>query len=552
MTTNCKEIDDYIAIVRGGSYPVCKEQLQLCSMLERAFKTEKIWIDREQLARYMDLQKYFPFKLFPWEKFLFALHNCVYRSDGRLRWPNLFAMVGRGAGKNGYMSFEDFALLTPVNGISKYHIDIFANSEDQAETTFKDVYDVLEANGTKMHKHFEWNKEVIRNKKTGSELRFRTSNAKTKDGGRPGKVDFDEYHQYENYKTIEVAQTGLGKKPKPRKTIITTNGVVRDGPLDHTLEQAVGILAGELPDNGMLPFICRLDDKREVDNPDMWHKANPSLRYFPDLKAVMEQEYEDYKLDRIGNSSFMTRRMNLPQGSAEDEVTSWENILTTRREVPVLDGAACIAGIDYAQTTDFVAAGLLFEKADIWYWISHTWVCAQNPAISRIRFPLADAAEKGLLTMVDLPQIPPELPAAWLEEQRTRYNIICLAIDKFRRDLMAKALREAGFDEDKKSYGNIKTIRPSDIMLISPVITSKFADHKIIWGDNPLMRWYTNNAKKILDAKGNVTYGKIEPKSRKTDGFMAMVAAATQIDSIQGWNDLDRDMNSFMDVVSYG
>ena len=549
MRTNCREIDDYIEMVRDGEYPACKEQPLGCDLVERIFETEDVRINRGQLEKYMDLQKYFPFKLFPWEKYLFTLHNCVYKANGQLRFPDLFAMVGRGAGKNGYMSFEDFCLLTPVNGVPLYHIDIFANSEDQARTTFDDVYNVLEANKAKMAKHFTWNKEVITNIKTGSQLRFRTSNPKTKDGGRPGKVDFDEYHQYENYKTIEIAETGLGKKPRPRKTIITTNGIVRDGPLDHMIERAEGILSGNLPDNGLIPFICRLDSKDEVDDKRMWHKANPSLRYFPDLQSVMEREYENFKMDRIGNSSFMTRRMNRPQGDAEAEVTPWENIKATNRELPDLEGCTCIAGIDYAQTTDFVSAGLLFEKDDRWYWITHTWICAENSALSRVRFPLDDAAEKGFLTKVYLQQIPADLPAQWLAEQGAKYNIVALAIDQYRYALLAKALREVGFDDDKKSYGNIKLVRPSNIMLVAPVITSKFADHKIIWGDNPLMRWYTNNAKKIMDTKGNVTYGKIEPKSRKTDGFMAMVAAATQIDTVQGWN--DDTMDDFPDVYVY-
>lgn len=106
-------------------------------------------------------------------------------------------------------------------------------------TSFMDVYDVLEENKKKLEKHFEWNKEVITNKKTKSELRFSTSNAKTKDGEKQGEVDFDEYHQYEEYKTINVFKTGLCKKKNPRTTITTTNGYVRDGPLDKLIARAV-------------------------------------------------------------------------------------------------------------------------------------------------------------------------------------------------------------------------------------------------------------------------------------------------------------------------
>ena len=39
-----------------------------------------------------------------------------------------------------------------------------------------------------------------------------------------------------------------------------------------------------------------------------------------------------------------------------------------------------------------------------------------------------------------------------------------------------------------------------------------------------LNRWFTNNTKKIVQ-NGNVSYGKIEPNYRKTDGFMALVNA---------------------------
>ena len=46
-------------------------------------------------------------------------------------------------------------------------------------------------------------------------------------------------------------------------------------------------------------------------------------------------------------------------------------------------------------------------------------------------------------------------------------------------------------------------------------------------GDNPLMRWYTNNSKIERIGINNV-YSKIEPKSRKTDGFKAFVGAMTE------------------------
>lgn len=530
MMTICKEIQNYIDLVRSGKIEVCEEQIQLVDYVEGCFQKEDIYVDEEELNKYLSLQKYFPFDLFEWEVFCFTLHNCTYKSDGSLRWPDLLILVGRGAGKNGYLAFEDFCLISQYNKVKKYHIDICANSEDQAMTSFNDVYDVLEDNKAKLEKHFYWNKEVIRNKKTGSELKFRTSNAKTKDGGRPGKVDFDEYHQYQDYKTIQVFKTGLGKKKNPRTTITTTNGDVRDGPLDKIIARGKDILKRATVDNGLLPFMCKLDDEKEVDDPRKWDKANPSLHRNKYLQEQMKREYIDYKDDPISNSSFMTKRMNIPKGNADQEVTSWENILATNQSIPyeALEGKTCVVGIDYAKTTDFVAAGLLFKYKGKFVWITHSWVCKNSKDLSRIKAPLEEwsSPEGGeLLTFVDGPEIPPETPANWLADMAKKYNLTVLGVDNYRWTILRKAFNDVGFDTSKKGANNVKLTRPSDQMLNYPIINSAFTNHKIIWGDNPLMRWYANNTCLEAAAHDNYTFGKIEPKSRKTDGFMAFVAA---------------------------
>ena len=545
-------IQEYIDIVRNGEYPVCKEQLLLCDFVEKVFKTESVYVDEEQLEKYFELQKYWDFDLFPWEKFCFALHNCIYSAPGILRFPKLVILVGRGAGKNGYLSFEDFALLTPTNGIKYYNIDICATSEEQAKTSFFDIYNMLEENSSKMKKHFSWNKTQIENLKTHSVLRFRTSNSKTADGGRPGKVDFDEYHAYENYKLINVFKTGFGKKPMPRTTITTTNGYVRDGPFDDLLSDGQQVLNGEMPDNGTIYFICRLDNDEEVQNKDNWHKANPSLRYFPNLQIEMNSEFEDWKRDHLGNSDFMVKRMNRIQGTTEAPVTEWKNILATNQPIPDLKGKTCVFGIDYTKTTDFLSVGLLFDIDNKIYWITHSWVCEKSADLSRIKFPIQAAAEEGLLTIVKGVEIPPEYPVKWLKEKQKIYNIVGGGLDNYRFTLLKNPLQSIGFDCEKSGKNNLLLVRPSDLMQVAPLISSDFANQRIVYGDNKLMRWYTNNTKVDVDKKGNMTYGKIEPKSRKTDGFMAFAAAYTQKDKIKQLSPVSAETASkILQVYSY-
>ena len=557
MTTSCKiplEIRQYISIVRSNEYPSCREQFQLCDFVEHVFRTEDIYVDEDQLAAYLSYQKYFPFGLFPWEIFCFALHNCTYRADGTLRFPILVIYVGRGAGKNGYLGFEDFSLLTKTNGVPEYHIDIFATSEDQAKQSFTDVWNVLDANEAKMKKHFRWTKELIVCTDTGSEFRFRTSNAKTKDGGRPGKTDFDEYHAYENYKLITVATTGLGKKKHPRQTITTTDGDVRGGPLDDLIANCIAILNGEVSDNGTLPFICRLDADEEVDDERMWHKANPSLRYLPHLMQQLRLEYAQYKLNPASNTAFMTKRMNRPAKILENAAASWEDILATNQDIPEeqIAGRPCVAGIDYMKTTDFLGAGLLWRVGDRDIWVSHTWVCSQCADLNRIKAPLREWEAQGRLTFVDAAEIPLELPVVWLANEAAKRNaqVLQVGIDDYRYALLKSALESINFSADK-GFENVTKIRPLDEMRRIPLITSGFVNHRFVWGDSPVMRWMTNNAKTVAGPHGNYTYGKIEPKSRKTDTFKAFVAAEIVSDVLDSYADQQTPMSDLMGVYTY-
>lgn len=530
-------VSEYLDIIDREELPVCDEQKQLAVLIRSILTEEDVHFNEPQLEKYLSYQKHFPYNLFPWEKFIFALHNTLYRADGLLRFSELFACMGRGGGKNGYSAYENFCLLLPPNGVKQYDIFTFANAEDQAKMSWEDVYNILEDNPAKFKKFFTWNKEEIVSRQTRSKWKYCTSAPKTKDGYRPGKVDFDEVHEYQDYKLIDVAVTGLGKKAMPRRTFTTTNGNVRGGVFDDKLDKSLQILNREVPDNGMLPFICRLNEDKEVHDKIMWHKANPSLRYFPHLQAELEIEYQDYLVNPTANSSFMTKRMNRPPTIMENEVTSWENLLAASREYDrdILQGQPCVAGIDYASTIDFVSAGLLFRKDEIDYWYPHTWVCAQSPDLPRIKAPLREWEALGLLTFVNAAEIPPELPACWLAMKRAELgcNILKLGIDRYRYTLLAKALRDYLGMSAEKEVGNIKLIRGQDEMTTIPGITAKFAGQRIVWGDRPDMRWYANNSKIDMTKYGNMTYQKIEPKSRKTDGFKAFAAAECVSDILE-------------------
>lgn len=527
-----KEVLTYIDLVESGMPRTCREQQALVAHIRKVFETEDIYVDTEQLRKYMGLARYFPFKeLFPWEQFLVALWDCTYKADGSPRWKTLFAMLGRGAGKDGMIAFDAFASVSPYNPVPHYDVDICANNEEQARRPVLDIIEALEtpAHESKLKRFFYHTKEVVQGRRNKGCIKGRTNNPKGRDGMRSGKTIFNEVHAYQNYDNIKVFITGQGKVAQPRVGIFTSNGEVSDGPLDDYLARGRRILFEGEPDHGFLPFICCLESKEQVHDPENWYMANPSLAYMPHLLQEIEDEYRDWCDHPEQNGDFLTKRMGLRAGFKEVSVTDYENVLATNTELPDMHGWSCTVGIDYAELSDWAAVNLHFRRGADRYDINHAWICAQSKTLPRVKAPWQTWAEEGIVTVVQDVSISPDLLAEYIANAARKYNICMVAMDHFRWTMMAESLRKIGFDADDKS--RVKRVRPSDIMQVEPVIQECFDRHLFHWGDNPCLRWAVNNTKRVASSRkagvdtGNFVYAKIEAKSRKTDPFMALVAS---------------------------
>lgn len=525
---------NYLEAVEADTPRACPEQHALAAHIRKCFADEDIYVDTEQLRRYLSLSRYFPYKqLFSWQEFLIALWDCTYTTEGRPRWKTLFSMVGRGAGKDGLIAFDSMCSVSPYNPVKHYNVDICANNEEQAMTPVLDLVATLESpdHEKKLKRFFYHTKELVQGRENKGVIKGRTNNPKGRDGMRSGKVVFNEVHQFENYNNIKVFVTGQGKVAQPRVGIFTSNGEINDGPLDDYLARGRRILFEGEPDNGFLPFICCLKDREQVHDPDNWYMANPSLIYLPDLYQETADEYRDWVEHPEQNGDFLTKRMGLRAGYQEISVTDYEKILATNQPVPDLQGWTCTVGIDYAELSDWAGINLHFRRGADRFDINHAWVCLKSKTLPRVKAPWQAWAKAGHLTAVDDVSINPDLLAAYIQDAARQYNIKALAMDHYRWTLVSESMRAVGFDAADKS--RVKLVRPSDIMQVEPVIQECFDRQLFHWGDNPCLRWSVNNTKRVRSSRklgvdtGNFIYAKIEAKSRKTDPFMALAASMT-------------------------
>lgn len=539
MTTRrCRlYIDEYMEAIESGEIPASRRLRKAMPYIRSKLDAPGVYIDEEKAKKAVELiEKYFEIKLVPWELFIIALVH-AYHEDGTLVFMEFFILVGRGNGKNKFISGLTWYLTTHYHGILGYNIDIIANSQDQAMTSFNDIYEVLERTWAKSKRFFYKTKQMIVNLKTNSYIKYNTSNSKTKDGRRSACLVFDEVHEYENWDLINVFRSGFGKREHSRIFYITTNGYVRGGVLDELLELSDKVLSGEITTLRFLPLIYEIDEEEERDDPAMWVKANPSLPYFPTLKFQMEQEYELAKHQPSMASEFMTKRMNLPAVDSYTVVAPWEKIMATDQPIPWddLEGQPCIGAFDYAQINDFASCGLLFKYKGKRYWVEHTFVChlALKMENRKIKFPVEEMAQQGLITIVYGDIITPEHIANWFIEQARKYHIIDIVADRYRAEVVRDAFTKAGLPLSIIPSGPITHAK------IAPLITTMFAEETIVFGDNPTMRWYVNNTCVVLDPKGNTTYHKIEPRTRKTDGFFALIHALSKDSELQDPGDFN-------------
>lgn len=535
----CNEINDYIDYCEKNPQKINEDRkLLIKNIVKPTLKRSDVFFDEEtyqNCVAYCE-KNYYP--LFPYQKFIYAF-VFMYVDDTPL-FSTFFIEMGRGNGKDGFMMPLMNFLQTPLYGIENYHIDIIANNEKQAIDSFDVVYDVIHDN-LKFKGKFYVSREIIKNLSTNSRLRYNTSNASTKDGKKGGALLFNEYHAYETNDQINVFTSQRGKIRHPRTFIITTNGYVRGGPLDEMESVCVDILKTGLNDIGYFPFICRIDSKEEIDNPDCWIKANPSIEYMPVLKKEIEQAYIEMKKFPSKRPEFITKRMNLPERDDEVTVASWENILRASyingnekypRTFNVSEGENAIIGIDYADIRDFVSAGILFKEDGEYIWRQHTWVCKNSPTFEAIKFPFNRVGTQGFedFEVIDSSSLSPDMIVEWvLQNYVMRYNVQKIVMDTYRFKLFRIAFEERGLTIESRNdpYGLVRMVRRQSSIntITAPLIEKAFADWHVNIGDSAIMRWYINNTSVKVDRYGNKQYGKIEPILRKNDGFMAFVVA---------------------------
>lgn len=534
--------EEYVDLYERGIIPFNKERIQLINYLKNeVLVRDDIYFDEDMIQNFIRYAEKNFFPLAKYQKFITPFIFLYRKEDDEVFFDEFLNSIARGGGKNGFMSARDSFFISPLHGIENYDVTITANSEKQGKVSFKEVYETVQRK--RLEQQFYLTKMAITNRVTNSIFSYRTNNPKTMDSARDGCLEFDEIHMFENSDIVDIQRSGLGKIKHPRTFYNGTNGHVREGFYDRILERAQKIFSGEAKNDRLFPFICKLDTIDEMDNPKMWSKANPMFEedspYAKRLYSTVMKEYLKLEEEPSGRKEFVVKRMNFTEGDAERDVATHEQLMATKQNIEVPMGTHCVAGFDYASIRDFVSVGLLFKVDDKFYWHQHSFARKKFLDSFKLKAPIREWEDAGLVTIVDEPSIDPQHLIDWLNEQRTKYSIDLVCADGFRMDLLKPLLEKEGY-----TYEFLRNPRGVQAK-VAPIIEDGFANERFIFGDDPMMRWYVNNSYIKEDSLGNRTFLKKESVRRKTDGFHAFIAALYKRESIEE----TASFSEFMDLM---
>lgn len=561
------------AVIRGD-IPVCKEISMEMNRIDSLIENPGIWYDDKAVEGFVkyceneltltdgeDLNLLDSFKL--WAEQIFGWYYFVERSvyepnpDGhgghyvtktiKKRLVNKqYLIVARGAAKSMYASC-----------IQNYFLNVDTSTTHQVTTapTMKQAEEVLSpirtaitrargplfqfltegslqnTTGSKANRQkLASTKKGIENFLTGSLLEVRPMTIDKLQGLRVKCATVDEWLSGDTREdVIAPLEQGAAKEQNSSGNndylivAISSEGTVRNGPGDTIKMELMDILKGDYINPHTSIWWYKLDSIDEVNDPDMWMKANPNIG-----KTVT---YETYQLDveraekaPAVRNDILAKRFGIPMEGYTYFFTYEETLPHRRRDYWQMP---CALGCDLSQGDDFCAFTFLFPLPDGAFGIKTRAYISES---TLMKLPLAmrnkydEFMNEGSLIVMDGTVLDMMLVYEDLDNHIADrgYDVRCLGFDPYNaREFVERWERENG------PFGIEKVIQGAKTESVPLGELKKLSEERMLLFDEDLMRFCMGNCITLEDTNGNRKLlkkryeAKIDCVAAMMDGFVA-------------------------------
>lgn len=558
------------AVLRG-EIPVCKEISMEMNRIDDLIRNPGVWYDDEAVEGFVkfceneltltdgsDLHLLPTFKL--WAEQIFGWYYFVERSvyvPGENGGPGTYVnkvvkrrlinkqylIVARGAAKSMYAScLQAFFLNVDT---STTHQITTAPTMKQAEEVMSAIQTaIIRARGPlfkfltfgslqnttgnkKDRTKLASTKKGVENFITGSLLEIRPMSIAKLQGLRTKYATVDEWLSGDiREDVIGAIEQGASKLDDYLIVAISSEGTVRNGAGDTIKMELMDILKGDYKNEHVSIWYYKLDSIDEVNNPEMWMKAQPNIG-----KTVT---YETYQLDveraekaPASRNDILAKRFGIPM-EGYTYFFPYEETLPHRKRS--YNGMACALGADLSQGDDFCAFTFLFPLPDGSFGVKTRNYITTNTMIklpAAMRFKYDEFMKEGSLIVMEgvtleMEDVYDDLDKFIIDMD---YDVRCFGYDPYNAPEFVKL-----YVADNGPFGVVKVIQGAKTESVPLGELKKLSEERMLLFDEDLMTFAMGNCIALEDTNGNRKLykkrydQKIDAVAAMMDGYIAYKA----------------------------
>lgn len=480
----------------------------VCEFIERFCRQSKGKWGGQPLVL-LDWQRDFLMRLFGWR-----------RADGRRRFRRFYLEVAKKNGKSTLVSALVLYFLL-ADGEKAPEVYINACDREQASIVFDEAARMVRASP-----ELESRLSVIDSRKritdpaNNGKIVANSADVPSKDGVNASHWIFDELHRQPSRQMWDIFEYAGESREQPLCGTITTAGEDTDGVWHEQREYSEQVNAGLIDDATHLGVVYRCDPADDLDDPDTWRKANPSLDATISLEGF-ERAYLEAKEVPSKWANFARLRLGIVSGGTGKLLTpeQWRSCNAPPNVEP---GRLCYLGLDMSSRIDLSALVALFPDDEgyfdllAWFWLPGDGLAQKEKRDGASYRAWADA---GFLTLCDGGEIDYGQVKDTILEVADSYDLRCLGADP----MYAKQLLQELHD----GHGlPVTEVRQGIYSLAHPTreVECLVVNGKLRHGGHPVMAWCASNAVARKDSSGNIRLDK-EKSRKRIDGMAALVNA---------------------------
>ena len=260
-----------------------------------------------------------PLELMDWQRHLLMRAFGWKHADGTRRFRTVHVEVPKKQGKSTLTSALALDLAI-ADGEPAAEVYLNAVDRQQADIVFEECCRMVEASPDlsrrlKTSRHHG----TIVDPRTYSKIAKNSADVPSKDGVSASGTIFDEVHRFKNRDMWDVFRFAGASRTQPVTIAITTAGQEGDGLWWELRKHSEDVENGVIADIGHLGLVCRAAETDDLDDPAVWHRANPALG----TTMSLEDFRRDYELAKVKGGADWANFLRLRLGIVMRSEGQW-------------------------------------------------------------------------------------------------------------------------------------------------------------------------------------------------------------------------------------